>query len=154
MNRRIHFLTQTLSVLGHWHWLRKPCDLRSQSRLDILRGVGFDRSDSACSRAEPKLRLGMAEGNARMLALMRVLYFLGSWSPMGMLRTGTLFLLDRGMTVAQIGASEAATLCAPALINPLVGVVADRLRRRKDGVERHAGHVGPAVQHRARSRSS
>ena len=77
------------------------------------------------------LVVGMPGGNRRMLSLMRVLFFLQSWSPLGMLKAGTLYLLDRGMTVQQIGAIEAVTLFAPALTNPLMGVVADRLRRRK-----------------------
>ena len=66
-----------------------------------------------------------------MLWLMSVLFLLQSWSPLGMLRTGSLFLLDRGMSVEEIGAIEAATLFVPAFTNPLMGVLADRLRRRK-----------------------
>ncbi|KAL1526668.1 hypothetical protein AB1Y20_015372 [Prymnesium parvum] len=67
----------------------------------------------------------------RLLCLMKVLFFLQSWSPSGMLRTGSLYLLDRGMTVAQIGQIEAAGLFLPALTSPLWGLLADRLRRRK-----------------------
>ena len=66
-----------------------------------------------------------------LLALMGVLFFLQSWSPLGLLKTGSLFLLDRGMNVQQIGAIEAATLFAPALTNPIMGLLADKLRRRK-----------------------
>ena len=66
-----------------------------------------------------------------LLALMGVLFFLQSWSPPGLLKTGSLFLLDRGMNVQQIGAIEAATLFAPALTNPVMGLLADKLRRRK-----------------------
>ena len=66
-----------------------------------------------------------------LLALMGVLFFLQSWSPLGLLKTGSLFLLDRGMNVQQIGAIEAATLFAPALTNPMMGLLADKLRRRK-----------------------
>ena len=62
---------------------------------------------------------------------MGVLFFLQSWSPLGLLKTGSLFLLDRGMNVQQIGAIEAATLFAPALTNPMMGLLDDKLRRRK-----------------------
>ena len=45
-----------------------------------------------------------------MLALMAVLFFLQSWSPVGLLRTGSLYLLDRGMNVQQIGVIEGASI--------------------------------------------
>ena len=82
----------------------------------------------AAVNAGPSGRSGSHTG---MLWLMGVLFFLQSWSPQGMLRTGSLYLLDRGMSVQQIGAIEAATLFAPALTNPLMGLAADRMRSRK-----------------------
>ena len=72
-----------------------------------------------------------ARASERMLWLVSLLFFLASWSPTGMLRTGSLYLLDRSMSVSQIGAIEAATLFAPAVTNPLWGLLADVTLRRK-----------------------
>ena len=66
-----------------------------------------------------------------MLPLMRLLAFLQAFNVSGLLRAGGIYLLDRGMSVDQIGQIEAATLFVPMLTNPIWGVLADRTHRRK-----------------------
>ncbi len=68
---------------------------------------------------------------ARLLPLLKVLYFLNGWSGASFGRFATLYYLDRGLNSRQIGHIEAVQPLAAAVGNQLGGWITDRLQRKK-----------------------
>jgi MFS family permease len=104
-------------------------------------GASSSGGNGAAQREEPLLPSSLTsevpifkEEEARtpcLLLLMKVLYFLAGFSASSFGRFATLFYLDRGLSVVQIGIVESAQPPSSAVGNILFGYISDRLQRKK-----------------------
>lgn len=96
-----------------------------------LKKEGTEGKSTSYAGAPPKPPSAMEDVRARMLRLMKLLYFLNGFSAASFGRFSTLFYIDRGLDTHHIGIIEAACPVSSAAGNQLFGFVADCLQRKK-----------------------